>query len=683
MGRSKLRESEALTAALRYAARGWRVFPVHSMGAGRCSCGKVVCPSPGKHPRTPNGVKDATTDPATVRQWWQQWPTANVAIATGAGLMVLDIDPDKGGDESLEDLQRVGRLPETLEVMTGGGGRHYYLETREAVSNSASKLGPGLDIRGAGGYVVAPPSNHASGGRYEWEGLTDGVGALGVAPGWLVDLCTARPDTVVHFSRAEQWAEGSRNTMITQWGGLLRRHGVTAEEMPELLGVLNYSRCKGQPLGRAEVEQIAASVSRYDVSDPLLQVRDFAGAMRTNPDDEWKQALLMVQDRQGNQHLAKTAGNVAVLFIHHPDLAGCLVTDGFDGDARWLWQPPGIPGAGELTPEVGPLRDSDIVYAQQYVAHTDGALMSAEVVWSGLKRAAEARRVHPVRDWLNGLEWDGVERVPGWLSSYLGAERTEYSDRVGQAWLVSAIARIMRPGCQADHVLVLEGGQGAGKSSAMRLLFGADWFLDCLPDIRQKDALQVMRGKWGIEVAELDSFRGAAETRIKSFITQRVDEYRPAYARQVERFARQCVIVGTTNESSWLTDSTGGRRFWPVKVGTIGRKKLARDRAQIWAEAKRLFDGGAAWWLEQGDEDAARDEQEGRYSVDVWEDLIDNKAHDVVLAHDLFEHILGIEIGKVTKSDQARVGAIMRRLGYKKERVRFNGARTTTYTRET
>ena len=279
MGRSKLRESEALTAALRYAARGWRVFPVHAMGAGRCSCGKVVCPSPGKHPRTPNGVKDATTDPATVRQWWQQWPAANVAIATGAGLMVLDIDPDKGGDESLEDLQRVGRLPETLEVMTGGGGRHYYLETREAVSNSASKLGPGLDIRGAGGYVVAPPSNHASGGRYEWEGLTDGVGALGVAPGWLVDLCTARPDTVVHFSRAEQWAEGSRNTMITQWGGLLLRHGVTAEEMPELLGVLNYSRCKGQPLGRAEVEQIAASVSRYDVSDPLLQVRDTLAAI--------------------------------------------------------------------------------------------------------------------------------------------------------------------------------------------------------------------------------------------------------------------------------------------------------------------------------------------------------------------------------------------------------------------
>jgi hypothetical protein len=625
-------------------------------------------------------VKDATTDAATVRQWWRQWPTANVAIATGAGLMVLDIDPDKGGDESLEDLQRIGRLPETLEVITGGGGRHYYLETREAVGNSASKLGPGLDVRGNGGYVVAPPSSHASGGSYTWEGFDD-EGALGVAPGWLVDLCTARPDTVVHFSRAEQWAEGSRNTMMTQWGGLLRRHGVTAEEMPELLTVLNYSRCKGQPLSRAEVEQIAASVTRYDVSDPLLQVRDFAGAMRTNPDAEWKQALLMVEDRQGNKRLAKTAGNVAVLFINHPDLAGSLVFDDFDGEARWARQPPGIAGAGELTPAVGPLRDADTVWAQQWLAQTDGVLMSSEVVWSGLTRAAEARRAHPVRDWLNGLEWDGVERVPGWLSSYLGAERTEYSDRVGQAWLVSAIARIMRPACQADHVLVLEGGQGAGKSSAMRLLFGDDWFLDCLPDIRQKDALQVMRGKWGIEVAELDSFRGAAETRIKSFITQRVDEYRPAYGRQVERFPRQCVIVGTTNESNWLTDSTGGRRFWPVKVGTIDRKKLALDRAQLWAEAKRLFDGGATWWLDRDDESAARDEQEGRYSVDVWEDILDTKAGDDVSAATVFD-ILGIEIGRVTKSDQARVGAIMRRLGYDKIRRSWNGTRETRYKRK-
>jgi hypothetical protein len=162
-----------LEAALAYAKRGWPVFPCHSIVNGKCTCGKPDCSSPGKHPRTKNGFKDATTDEATIREWWRKWPNANIGIATGSesGLFVLDIDPEHGGEQSLQQLKdKYGPLPETARVRTGSGGWHYYFRYPAGLRlpNSSSKLGPGIDTRGDGGYVIAPPSLHVSGRRYEW-----------------------------------------------------------------------------------------------------------------------------------------------------------------------------------------------------------------------------------------------------------------------------------------------------------------------------------------------------------------------------------------------------------------------------------------------------------------------------------------------------------------------------------
>lgn len=162
-----------LDAALAYAARGWQAFPLQTVINGACTCARgAECGNPGKHPRVAGGVHSATTDEATIRAWWEQWPAANVGIATGAasGLVVLDVDPRHGGDTSLAILEsQVGALPRTLVVRTGSGGLHIYFKApSRPVRNSASKLGAGLDIRAEGGYVVAPPSRHQAGGVYEW-----------------------------------------------------------------------------------------------------------------------------------------------------------------------------------------------------------------------------------------------------------------------------------------------------------------------------------------------------------------------------------------------------------------------------------------------------------------------------------------------------------------------------------
>ena len=166
--------SVLLENALSYAARGWRVLPLHTPLNGGCSCRRPACPHAGKHPRPAHGLLEASTDPATINQWWQQWPDANIGIMTGpeSGLVVLDVDPRHGGNESLRDLERQhAPLAPTLEVLTGGGGRHLYFKYPEGASlgNSSSKLGPGLDVKGSNGYVVAPPSLHGSGKTYQWK----------------------------------------------------------------------------------------------------------------------------------------------------------------------------------------------------------------------------------------------------------------------------------------------------------------------------------------------------------------------------------------------------------------------------------------------------------------------------------------------------------------------------------
>jgi putative DNA primase/helicase len=191
-----------LDAALSYAARGWHVFPCHTPKEGVCSC-RQNCGRIGKHPRTKNGLHDASTDAAIIRRWWKMWPKANVAIRTGAEakLVVLDEDSYKGGDASRVDLEHsYAPLPETVQQLTGGGGVQYlFTHPGTHVKNGVETLGAGLDIRGDGGYVIAPPSLHASGKHYAWElsHLPDET-PLAPMPDWLLALCqdTTRREAV-------------------------------------------------------------------------------------------------------------------------------------------------------------------------------------------------------------------------------------------------------------------------------------------------------------------------------------------------------------------------------------------------------------------------------------------------------------------------------------------------------
>lgn len=285
--------------------------------------------------------------------------------------------------------------------------------------------------------------------------------------------------------------------------------------------------------------------------------------------------------------------------------------------------------------------------------------------------AAESNRFHPVKDYLKGLKWDGVRRVDGWLNTYLGVEHADYQRLVGCMFLVGAIARVIEPPVKVDTVLILEGAQGLGKSTAISIL-ADEWSTDTPLVIGEKDAMQQIQGVWLIELAELDSLNKADSTRAKQFFAQLDDRFRPSHERLVKRFNRQCLFVGTTNQKEYLRDATGNRRYWPVHCTKVEKELLKQDRDQIWAEAYQMYLKGFKWWPADNKLHLFEVQQEDRMQSDSWQDLISEwlKSHSrsEVKMPEVLSEALKLDPAHMTRPSENRVGDIMMRLGWPKKR---------------
>jgi len=398
---------------------------------------------------------------------------------------------------------------------------------------------------------------------------------------------------------------------------------------------------------------------------------------------KWQQLLRL---QQGGAP-TKDIGNLVLLLINDPEWSGCLAFDEFSERVRWTKSPPALPG---LPLPSGEARRHHALYVHHYFARLRGVSFAKNDVWEAMSAAAHARPTHAVREWLKSLAWDGTKRVETWLSEYFGAEDTPLNRAIGRMWLVSAVARVMEPGCQADHMLVLQAVQGAGKSTGLEILFGKAWYLPKLPNIQDETrAASALRGRWGVEVGELDAFRGAASTRIKDFLSQRDDDFRAAYAEHEIKRPRHCIFAGSTNENAFLGDPTGARRFWCVRVGLVDRLGLKRDRELVWAEALAMYESGVHWWPERADSEllaALSESQEERFVVDDWETRIatwlgSQLQRDGFTSADVLAAALSMAPGQWDKSAQTRVGHILTRLGYERHRVLEGKVRLYRYWR--
>jgi len=287
--------------------------------------------------------------------------------------------------------------------------------------------------------------------------------------------------------------------------------------------------------------------------------------------------------------------------------------------------------------------------------------------------AAEANRnqYDPLREYLAGLKWDGKPRVDGWMTKYLGVEDRPYSRTVGTKFLIGAAARALEPGCKLDTMLVLEGPQGAFKSTAIRYLFGNEFFVDNLPDFHSKDSFQQLQGAWCIEVAELSALSKADVSDVKQFLSRLVDKFRPPYAKAPISVPRRTVFVGTVNpeDNGYLRDSTGARRFWPVVVQDVWLAGILRDRDQIWAEAVALYGRGEKWYLSDEDEVAdAQTQQLARREVDAWEPVIREwlkLAGGKTTISAVLTEVIKMPMERQSSLHTRRVGAALRAIGWK------------------
>ena len=406
---------------------------------------------------------------------------------------------------------------------------------------------------------------------------------------------------------------------------------------------------------------------------------------RTRRDATGWQALLTVDDKDRVQ---KTPHNAALILGNDPEWDGVLCFNERSDRVLFQKSPPwhdDYAGTKETYPRE--VRDDDATRTSIWIERKMRVAFNPDLLAKTIDVAARQRVVEPVRDELEALTWDGERRVDTWLARYLGVADTIYARAVGAKWLISAIARAFRPGCKADHVLVLEGRQGQGKSTALSVLAGPEHFSDQISKLGEKDAAIQLQGPWIVELSELDAMNRSEISAIKGFITITSDDYRSPYGRRVERHPRRCVFAGTTNEEVYLRDATGNRRFWPVKCGMIDLEGLRADRAQLLAEAVVRFRAGEAWHLEDGaSRDHASSAQEERYQVDAWEQTIAEyletgpvKMAGWVTIAEVLESALKIEIGKAGRGEQMRAQQALGRCGWVRRQRQEGGVRRWVY----
>lgn len=447
--------------------------------------------------------------------------------------------------------------------------------------------------------------------------------------------------------------------------------------------------------GRGALATLIADADEHGMLPPTADA---------NAPNEWKAVLAQLRLDPATGRPFKETDNMARVLANHPTWQGVFAYDARRERQVFHQEPPfSADVALEKTKVPRAITDTDVARIAVWLVAQPCLGWTVEPRTRQLEAAValvcEHHRFDDVTNYLTQLKWDNVARLDAVAVTYFGADDSVYARTVVAKWMLSAVARALIPGCQADHVLVLEGEQGIGKSSALRLLAGSDFFSDSLPNIPSRDAYEHCVGPWIIELGELDHMRKSETTALKAFISARAPSFRAAYGRRTLDYPRRCVFAATTNESGYLVDTTGNRRFWPILCTQVDLEALARDRDQLWAEALVRVRGGEAWHLTDPSARAeAEEEQAARQQVDPWYDTVARfiKTRLYVTVPDVLDHLgFGSEehgygtfrpasTRQVWKQDQRsanRVAAILRKLGWVRRMIRIDGHRVWRYER--
>lgn len=440
-----------------------------------------------------------------------------------------------------------------------------------------------------------------------------------------------------------------------------------------------------EPLDKSDFNDLHKAQSLEAVKEQLGQA--FTPVVEAGIEqgkEQWQREIVY-----GDKGMVAMPQNVILILDNHPAWKGVF---GFDQFAKRIVKLRETPYGGEA----GPMTDPDEIMVAAWFGRHD-----TYKTWISTTTAREAccavsyrYSFHPIRDYLTALKWDGEPRIDSFLSDFCNAPQNAVTAAFARCFFISAIARVFVPGIKADNMLVLEGEQGVRKSSLVRALCGEKYFADIGIAPSEKDFFQAIQGRWLIELSELASFGKADAAHIKRALSVQTDTFRPSYGRNTESFPRECIFVGTVNNSDWQRDETGGRRYMPVIVTDIDVDAVEAVRDQLWAEALHRFRKGEDWWVLPAE---AKNEQEERYVEDIWAEAVvrwlNGKGAGAQYQDQLpvrvartsvaavLRHALDVEDKKQDRAMQTRVGNLMRRLGWKRITRWVSGVRIREYER--
>lgn len=622
--------------------------------------------------------------------------TLNYGIALDDDVLVVDIDPrnfPEGQDSYKLLCEHIGvELSEldTLVVQTGGGGRHIYLNKKigQKVKNELPQF-KGVEYKTKGRQVLGPGCLHPETKRW-YKILKGSPDSLAVAPETLIRLVAREnydsTDVNKHKGTADDNDVSRYVNYLEADSGAVEGDGGDNHTFSVI--------CRGRDFGLSEDQVLRCLIQCWnDKCCPPWSEADLAKKVEN--------AFMYNRDTAGKRSATAIAEVVDDLFddidiqdIQYQDQlahAEKTVTNSYPGELIWQYeQRTGMfkktftntmnfllaesvhlkheGSGGELAP-------SPFYRAFQYNLFTSDIEVCREVPWEfsrgngnprsmtdsdamnirlilsrdylyevkltdvfdAMLLAAKRQCYHPIKSYLNNLEWDGTPRVETWLNRYAGVVRRDrYIRDISKIILCAAVARVFSPGCEYHYVLVLEGPQGAGKTRLVRTL-GGKWAGSITIDPGEKDTVSCMEGLWIVEMGEMVTHKRSDAEQMKDFITRPVDKVRKPYARNPIEIPRQSIFIGTINPQrgiGWAKDPTGNRRFWPVEVGEMDIDALERDRDQLWAEAVQLYQAGQKLYLDADVEEIAKVEQHARSMKDPYEQPI----LDYINSGDMVKH---------------------------------------------
>jgi putative DNA primase/helicase len=384
------------------------------------------------------------------------------------------------------------------------------------------------------------------------------------------------------------------------------------------------------------------------------------------------------------EDVINTLGSVSSALRDLPSWRNVLAYDQLDHRIVFRREPPFAPAlAKSLVGQA--VRDRDIDLIRRWFEDCEDVVITKQTLIDAARMVAHENAFHPIQEYLLGLVWDGVPRVDRWLEDYCAVvPRSEAHARlvraVARRFLISCVARAMAPGSKVDTMLILEGAQGLGKSTALATLAGEGRFCDSAIDFASKEACQQIQGVWIYELAELDALFRRETSVIKAFLSRAFDRFRVPYGRAPETVPRSVVFCGTVNHGGYLRDRTGNRRFWVVSCEKqLDVPGLAAARDALWAEALHLYANGEAWHLDAEEEALMGEEHEERLEADPWEEVLvawtHGGAREGFTMSDVLDAVKVMTHSRNPAVTQ-RVSQILLRLGYER---RKRTARPRTY----